>query len=331
MQNNTLVSVIIPVYNVENYLCKCLDSVVAQTYKNIEVILVDDGSFDRCGQICDEYARKYPIMKVIHQSNKGLSEARNNGIKVAKGEFITFIDSDDYIENDYIEYLTDLQKQYNADIAIGGYRYVYEGSKKSKHSHAEKIVLMTAEEALIRMNYTDGFGATAWAKLYRREIVLQYPYPKGKLYEDLATTYKIFSDARTIVFGSRVIYYWVQRKGSIMRRIFDERQLDGIEAANEQLKFIESNYPSGIMAAKYRCVAKAVELMALNFRSGGDIKVYQKLKDYMNDFIIGIVNDSNVRVSMKLRIWSIQLGYLPAKGMFFLHEKIKRIIFGMVL
>ena len=119
-QNGAKVSIIVPVYKVEKYLSKCLNSIVAQTYKNIEVILVDDGSPDNCGKICDEYANKYSFIKVIHQSNQGQAAARNNAAKLVSGEFITFIDSDDFVEEDYIEYLVYLQTKYDADMSVGG-------------------------------------------------------------------------------------------------------------------------------------------------------------------------------------------------------------------
>lgn len=119
-----LISIIVPVYKVEAYLKKCVDSILAQTYQKYELILVDDGSPDRCGEICDQYARDCAAVRVIHQANQGQAAARNNGVKSSTGELITFIDSDDYVEPDYLEYLLGLLRRYNADIAVGGFCYL---------------------------------------------------------------------------------------------------------------------------------------------------------------------------------------------------------------
>ena len=121
-----LISVVVPIYNVENYIKKCVDSILSQTYKNLEIILVDDGSPDNCPQICDEYAQKDNRIKVIHKENGGLSDARNAGIDISKGKFITFIDSDDYIEKDYVEVLYNSIKENASDMAIGSHKAIYD-------------------------------------------------------------------------------------------------------------------------------------------------------------------------------------------------------------
>ena len=327
MNSKTLVSVIIPVYKVEEYLRRCLDSVVAQTYKEIEVILVDDGSPDNCGKICDEYAEKYREFSVIHQMNQGLAAARNNAVKIAKGEFITFIDSDDFVEEDYVEYLLKIQEEYDADVVIGGYKYIYDGDKKPERSGQENTVRMSPEEALICMNYTKGFGATAWAKLYKKTSLLKYPYPPQKLYEDLATTYKIIGDAKTVVFGDRIIYYWVQRMGSIMHQQFDDRQMDGIEAAKAQLKYIENRFPVAIPAAKARYMGKVVELMGLAFHCKESKRYYKILKKEMV-YYKDVMRDKSVKKTQKVRLASMKLGYYPAKILFLLHERVKKAIYS---
>ena len=174
-----LVSIIVPVYKVEKYLDRCVQSIVSQTYKNIEVFLVDDGSPDNCGKMCDEYAEKYPYIHVIHQENQGPSAARNNAVPHTNGAYITFIDSDDYVTSDYLEYLVSLQQKFNADVAIGGHKYLYENSKLKNKQVEDVTVCLTSAEALSRMNYGKGFSVFAWGKLYKRELIERHPYPGG--------------------------------------------------------------------------------------------------------------------------------------------------------
>lgn len=202
----TAISVIVPVYKVEPYLRRCVDSILAQSYRDFELIMVDDGSPDRCGAICDEYAEQYSFIRVIHQENQGQAAARNHAVSLSRGEWIIFIDSDDFVELDYIAYLVSLQKKYNADIAIGGFRYLYEGEKKPERRMETEELCMGTVKALQRMNYTKGFGAVSWAKLYRRQLILNHPFPEGQIYEDLAVLYRIFADAETVAYGNRTIY-----------------------------------------------------------------------------------------------------------------------------
>ena len=319
------VSIIIPVYKVEKYLRKCLDSVIAQTYKNIEIILVDDGSPDNCGSICDEYAHKNSYMRVIHQRNQGQAAARNNAVKLATGNLILFIDSDDFVETDCVEYLVTLQQKYNADVAIGGFKYLYEGNKVEPRSANEQVILMNAEEALIRINYGVGFGATPWAKLYKRDLICAHPFPVGQIYEDLATLYKILGDANTIVYGNRRIYYWLQRKDSTMHMEFDERQMAGMTAVQEQLVYMKKHYPNVVPTAKARYMAKIAELMAIAFKSENSKEVYKRLKQemlYYND----VMADPQVKTSMKFRLRSLMRGYRTAGLMFTIHEFMKKLL-----
>lgn len=323
-QKTIKVSIIIPVYKVEMYLRNCLDSVVAQTYKNIEVILIDDGSPDNCGIICDEYAKKYTYIQVIHQKNQGQSAARNHAMQIARGDFFFFIDADDFVETDCVEYLVALQQKFDADIVIGKFKYLYEGKTIKPRNNKELIVVMNAEDALIRMNYLNGFGATACPKLFRRNLILIHPFPIGQIYEDFAVMYKIVGDANTIVYSNRRIYYWLQREGSTMHKAFDESQMAGIEAAKSQLVYLKEKYPNAVPAAKARYVGKIVEIMPLALKNNSKI-VYNRLKNQMN-FYQEVLFDKNVKNSLKIRMLSIKCGYYPTKLIFCLHDFLKRLI-----
>ena len=322
---NPLISVIVPVYKVEKYLDRCVQSIIGQTYKNIEVFLVDDGSPDNCGKICDEYAEKNAFIHVIHQTNAGQAAARNHAVKHAQGEFIAFIDSDDYVEPDCLEYLLSLQQKYQSDMAIAGFTYLYEGKEPGIRDLAnERDMLLNAEEALIRMNYNRGFGATPWAKLYRKGLIIQHPFPEGQIYEDLATLYRIVGDCTRIAFGSRRVYYWIQRAGSTMRMTFDERQMAGMDAVSAQIAYVEKEYPAALNSAKYRYTAKAVELTAVCFNSGGDRSIFRRLRKLMRVYAKEVLRDKNAKTTMKLRIIAMGLGYYPAKIALGMHERAKK-------
>ena len=321
--NNPLISIIVPVYKVEQYLERCIESVLRQTFRDFELILVDDGSPDCCGSICERYAAQDARIRVIHQENQGQAAARNHAVQQANGAYIVFVDSDDYVEPDCLEYLMMLKNEYEADMTIGGFTYLYEGKQSKSRSAEEKEEVLGACQALIRMNYTKGFGATPWAKLYKKELIVKHPFPEGQIYEDLATLYKIVGDCETIAVGTRKIYYWLQRSGSTMRTEFDERQMAGMDAAAAQIPYIKERFPMALQSAKYRYTAKAVELMAVCFNSGGSKEVFRRLKRLMNRFAGSALKDRNSSTTMRLRIIAAKLGYYPAKIVFRIHEKAK--------
>ena len=182
---------------------------------------------------------------------------------------------------------------------------------------------LSPEEALIILLYRIGFATTAWGKLYKRELVEAHPYPVGKLYEDVATTYKIIGSSNGVAFGNKQIYYWIQRHGSITRNGFDNRQFDGLEASKNQLEYTKKNYPSALSAAKYNYTAKAVELTGIYFVYGGDKKLFKKLRDEMNRYFIEVLKDPKAKITIKFRMLAMKLGYYPAKIAFALHKKVK--------
>ena len=320
-----LISIIVPVYQVEKYVDKCVNSLVSQTYQNIEIFLVDDGSPDKSGQICDGYAEQYPFIHVIHQENAGQAAARNRAAKMANGEFISFVDSDDFVETDYIEYLFYLLRKYQADISIGGSRYIFEGNDpKGRTAESEEDELLTVTEALRRINYNQGCGATAWVKLFKKELILEHPFPEGQIFEDLAMIYKIVGDSSSIAFGNRVIYYWVQHVGSTTRMGFDERQMAAMDAADSQIGYMAARYPDALMSAKYRYVAKAIELIANCFDSGGDRTVFGRLRELMGRYSGEVLKDKHAKLTMKVRILAVKMGYIPSRLVFGIHERAKR-------
>lgn len=238
-----LISIIIPVYNVEKYLSRCLDSVTTQTYTNLEIILVDDGSTDNCGKICEEYVQKDGRIKVIHKENGGLSDARNVGIQQATGKYITFIDSDDDVANEYIEYMYELLSKNNTKMSIATYTVVSKEKKiNAGEGYTEKV--LTTEECLDRMLCEEGFSISACAKLYKKELFDKVKFPVGKLNEDNGTTYKLILQCEKIAYGNKSVYNYYKREDSITTSKFNLRKMDLIELTDEMCNEIDNKYPT---------------------------------------------------------------------------------------
>lgn len=242
-----LVSVIVPVYNVEKYLSQCLDSIIHQTYKNLEIILVNDGSTDGSGKICDDYAAKDGRIKVIHQENGGLSDARNKGLDLMTGQFVTFVDSDDYLENNCIHTLYTYAYTCKTDISIGKFIEFEENTSQFLfHNHlnnGNKIEFLTGDQCLERHHkYFLGIFVTAWAKLYRTSLFndsnpcKKIRYPLGVLHEDQYTTHKLFFKSNKIVFVNDYLYVYRVRKNSITNTpLSDKRIMDNIRGLEEKI------------------------------------------------------------------------------------------------
>lgn len=241
--NMPLISVVIPIYNVERYLEKCIDSVVNQTYRNLQIILVDDGSPDNCGNICDEYKKKDDRIIVIHQKNRGLSGARSAGQDIALGKYITFIDSDDWISNDMIERLYNDIVSAEADISVTAFAITTENGEVLKSGKSYKYMELSNIQALELMLFNDYLNPTVCGKLWLRELWDGIYCPEGKLFEDQYTTYKLFDRATKIVFNSEPLYYYRKRQGSIGHSKFDERTYDLHYAINEEYDYITKKYP----------------------------------------------------------------------------------------
>ena len=237
--NNPLISIIVPCYKVEQYLPKCVDSIISQSYKNLEIWLVDDGSPDKCGQICDEFAKKDRRVKVIHKENGGLSDARNVALDIISGDYVFFVDSDDYLEIDAINLLCTNALKCDADIVVGNYNFVYEFSNVYKKAFAiNEIIELNRDEALKSLLYQKKMETSAWGKLYRKCLFDDIRFPKGKLFEDICTTYKTFLHSEKIVLLPNVVYNYLIRKNSIMGNKFSPSKMDAVYMSKEMLNGI---------------------------------------------------------------------------------------------
>lgn len=235
------VSVIVPVYNVEIYLKKCINSILNQTFRNLEIILVDDGSTDDSGIICDEYALIDERLKVIHKENGGLSSARNIGIDNATGDYLAFIDSDDWIEPNMLEVLLERIKQDNSDISICEYLEVYNEEEKITNTTMIENKIFTNYKALKNI-YDNKLNITmtvTWNKLYKKELFKNITFPNGKIHEDEFTTYKLLYAAEKVSYINKKMYYYRQRENSIMKSKFSKKRLDTLDAIEERVDFMK--------------------------------------------------------------------------------------------
>ncbi len=222
------ISIIVPVYNVEQYLHKCVDSILAQTFTNFELILVDDGSLDSSGEICDQYAKVDSRIKVIHKPNGGLSDARNVGIEAAHSPYLAFVDSDDYIAQEMYQMLFDDIRQAEADLAICGIYDVY--GDKAPREKEQLHEILDRDTATIKIFEGNLISVHAVNKLYRKEIFSSLRYPKGKYHEDSYVILDVLAQCNTIVVNTKQVYYYTHREGSINTERFSEKQFDFIDA-----------------------------------------------------------------------------------------------------
>lgn len=232
-----LISVIVPVYNVKPFLVECLDSIINQTYKNLEIILVDDGSNDGSEKICDEYKEKDDRIKVIHQRNRGLSVARNIGIEKSNGKYLTFVDSDDYIHKEMLEVLYENIKKYNCEISICN----YSNNEDLKIRDAKNIEIFDSLEKMLGQLYNKYgicFG-TAWGKLYKRNIFDSLRYPENKKYEDIFIIHKIYGQTKKLVFSNNSLYFYRIRENSLMNSKYSLNNLDELEAILDRMNFVK--------------------------------------------------------------------------------------------
>ena len=245
------VSVIVPVYKVEPYLKKCVESLIKQSLEDIEIILVDDGSPDTCPQICDEFARQDKRIVVIHKPNGGLSDARNVGVKHATSDYVIFVDSDDYVEVNMCERLYQHAITQKADIVTSLVNEIKDGVRVG-NKDAFDAVLLNKEEALQAMLSGQKITLYAVGKIYKKELLEKVPYVVGKLYEDAFTTPYIINEASRVYATSERLYNYLRRNDSITLARYSKRDLDCIEAHEHNLEFIKNNYPNLIEEAKFR-------------------------------------------------------------------------------
>ena len=252
MEPNTLISVIVPVYKVEPYLRKCVASIQAQTYQNLEIILVDDGSPDACGAICDELAAQDSRIQVIHKENGGLSSARNAGLEIAQGEYIGFVDSDDWLEPEAYEWLLDMALSENIKLVCGGRYDCSSGSGTRQVGLCpRKREVISGKELARQIFLWENVDSAAWDKLYHRSLFQEIRYPLGVVSEDVPTTYRIALEAGQVGMLDKPIYNYFHRPGSITTASFSPKALQPSGHTEKVLAHIRQEYPELSDSATY--------------------------------------------------------------------------------
>lgn len=237
---NILVSIVVPIYNVEKYVQACIDSLIAQSYANIEILLIDDGSTDHSGDLCDKAATQDTRIVVLHKRNGGLSDARNTGIRKSHGQYIALIDGDDYVHKDFIKVLLASALERNADIAACSYIRMYSDGVNAQDAKSQDFAEFSNVQAIRDMVSPDTLcDVVAWNKLYKTKLFKEngVKYPLGKIHEDTFTTYKLLYRANKVVFTNTALYHYVQRTSSIMGVGYTRKNLAMVEAIDEMMQW----------------------------------------------------------------------------------------------
>ena len=309
-----IISIIVPVYNVEKYLKTCLDSVIKQTVKDIEILVIDDGSTDTGGRICDSYSEVDPRIRVFHKENGGLSSARNFGLALAKGDFIGFVDSDDYIEEDMYETLLTLIKKYDADMAMCGLYDMFDGKPRKVFQKKEEIVAGKAEAIKMVME-AEIVSVTAVNKLYDRKLFDTVRYPEGKTAEDAFVILDLLEQCDKVAITTEQKYYYIHRGSSITTERFSKKNLDAIEAYEKNYQLIREKHPELLNEAKMRlCWSYFYVLDRLILDESGE---HEDLKEdvthYLKENMRFILENKRFTKSRKMAALLLLLGNTPYK------------------
>ena len=298
------ISVIIPIYKVENYLNRCVESVVNQSYQNLEIILVDDGSPDNCPKMCDEWAEKDERIKVIHKENGGLSDARNAGMDEISGEYVFFVDSDDWIHRDTLKILMMFQKNHDVDI-VECKALPISKEVTDAQIDVENITLSVfdTKEAMASLLREKPLKQTVWNKLYKRKIIDSIKFEVGKYHEDEFWTYQIFDKAKEILFLDVELYYYYQRQDSIMGQAFSLKRLDAIEGRYRRLEMFKEKYPELVSEAKENLAFLIIYYgqQALNSNNSLVVEYFKDAQNYLNQLCV-LAEDLN-KMSTTHKVW----------------------------
>lgn len=303
-----LISVIVPVYKVENYLARCVDSILAQTFSDFELWLVDDGSPDCCPEICDAYAAQDARVRVIHKENGGLSSARNAALDRMNGQYVCFVDSDDYIPVDALQSLYEALTETGADVAVGNMQSVDEQGREHSFYHpAACRTVLTGDAILTTMNQP-----CAPNRLYQAEIFQGLRFPVGRLYEDVFIYHKVLAQTKKLVLTGKTDYYYLIRSGSIMHGDYDPRFTDIIFAIRERYEWLDSIGQSQLAneARLFVYSRVAVAYAHLNTADAAQSQLRREITEIYKDCYRVLMQDPSIGSKQKCRLWLLR--YLPA-------------------
>ncbi len=316
-----LISVIVPIYNVSQYLDRCIKSILSQSYQNLNIVLVDDGSTDGSGELCDKYACEDSRIQVIHKSYGGVSDARNAGIRAAIGEYFCFVDSDDYVTDDYVSYLYDLIEQYECRISICG-TIVVLGNGKTLGTDSCKTEVITSRECIERIFYDEGITVSTWGKMYQRNLFDGVEFPVGKLFEDAAITYKPILKCERVAVGAGAKYFYAIRHNSIVTSSFNPSKIDLIEMSDLMCDAAEQRWPDIAQASLRRRVY--VRFSTLNQMLNTDECPDKKAEmiAYVKQHRKAILSDKRAPRRDKFALCAIAFGFKAYKLLWGLYIKV---------
>lgn len=323
MLSNKLISVIVPVYKVEKYLSKCIESILNQTFQDFELILVDDGSPDNCGMICDKYAEIDPRIRVIHKKNGGLSEARNAGISIATGDYLTFIDSDDFIDSNYLKNFMDILSQNDSDLIITGIVDFYENDTNIEPNISEEFEVLSREQVFKKMLLQDDIDVNATAKLYKKAIFENIKYPVGELYEDIKIIYDIVESADTIIFSKYKGYFYLQRIDSIMYSNMSSKKLMLLDTVERLKTLICEKYPNIKNAMIRRYVYCHFHILGRAIFDKNYVQECKRIRKNILNYQELIFYDDIFSKKEKIATLFLKFGLIPYKTMWWIFCKIK--------
>ncbi len=305
-----LISVIVPVYNVERYLGSCIDSILAQRYGRLEILLIDDGSTDSSGAICDAYMEKDKRIRVIHKDNTGQADTRNLGIELAAGEYLAYVDSDDLVAEDYIERLYQMAVSTGAGMSVCGFRpfddarlsAAYpEDLRKKEDSRQKAVRVMTVCEALESLFYKKEITASPCYRLFHRDVFTGLRFEKGRIFEDIGLMYLAVEAAGKIAYTAQVLYYYRQRTGSTMHHVrFTGKRMDRIWFSEKILEFAEKKYPRLLPAARARFFVSCYLVLAELPHGRGYRDIYRMLRTNLKKYGRLVASDPKAPVKTRL-------------------------------
>ena len=320
-----IISIIVPIYNVGKYLPRCIDSILNQTFKNFELIIVNDGSTDNSGVVCDDYTKKDTRIKIIHKSNGGVSSARNAGLYLAKGKYIGFVDPDDYIDKNMYEKLYRLCIDNNSDIAICRFNREINGNIQNKEG-TEEIIKLNNVEAMNELFKGNLYRFSLCNKLFSNKCFNDVLFPEGRIHEDLSTTYRLFANSKSSIYINYCGYIYVKRENSILTSIFNEKRLQAFIGWDEIIEFMDKNYKElnnqVIATFTYWCMDNISYILKQVNDFDKKKKYLSRIKEYTTKYYIYIKENSILSRRYKLKIRILNLNY----KLFIYSRKIRSII-----
>ncbi|MFS9314497.1 glycosyltransferase family 2 protein [Streptococcus infantis] len=322
-----MISVIVPIYNVEDYLRYAMKSLVDQTYRDFEVILVNDGSTDNSGELCDFYAKEYTWVSTYHKENGGLSDARNYGVAQAKGEWIVFLDPDDYFEPCALELLMELQKRTGARIVAGKGKETYSHDSYKNIQLNNQVLLQaklfSSKEALVEMLYGEIATVSAWAKLFPKDIVEKYPYPKGKIYEDLYVISDYLKEVESVCIIDVDIYHYFRRPNSITLSSFNSKHYDFYDSMAHLKKVVQEEYLNDtklVEAITARLFIGSLHIFILitDCSKMEMFRIKRQIRPYLGKVL------KNKRINIKNKVIYVMLSLAP--GLYYRFKGLKKVL-----